>query len=588
MGYQDHDYRKPKNAPKKILPYGDELEKKVMETIDTVASLVGSTLGPHGRTVLIERPEPGLPPFQTKDGVTVARSLGFEDPVKQVVLEAFRDAAVKTVESAGDGTSSATVLAQAILKNMSKYLKANKNISPQLAVREMNSFFDQVCVPYISSQATKVNAENYNQLLLTVAKVSTNGDQKLSEYVLQAFNMVGDGGHITLAEESGSYGFEILKTQGYPFQKGYEESCAMFSNEFINDQNNGRIFLEKAKLILIDGNVLDMSGLGRFFELVQQEYQKNPTITPNYIVMAHGFNKQVLARLAKIQKSAFKIIPCLTPMDALPNSRHDFLRDMAALTGGRIFNSIDYPVSGGVPQDLGQPVVAFEMQRFRSVIHGMGNEKTIIERVNQLTNRKNSAATSRFEKSILEERIGRLTGGIAKLVVRDISDSQIRETKDRAEDAICAIRGAAKHGVLPGGGRILLDLSLMAADSGSEVVKQVLAPSFSAPILRILENAGLADYERKDILENLVKNQQLVYNAATGQLGDAMQLQLLDSVPAVLEATRAALSISSLLGTLGGVCVYARDNEADISMAEREAELRREMQEHLEETELEE
>jgi chaperonin GroEL len=318
--------------------------------------------------------------------------------------------------------------------------------------------------------------------------------------------------------------------------------------------------------------------LGRLFQLLEQEYIQNNKTSTNFVIMAHQFNNSVVAQLAKIQSSStFKIIPCLTPVDALANSRYDFLRDMAAFTGGKIFNSVNYPLSQGVPSDLGQTGTSFEMARFVSVVHGAGNDATILQRVAQLQIRRDSATTSKFEKSILDERIGRLTGGIAKLTIRDVSDSQVRETKDRAEDAICALRGASRTGVLPGGGRILLNLSLKAMEFDSLVVKKVLGPAFTQPLLILLENSGLSDSERRSILDHLVRNEYEVYNALTKQLGDPFELKLLDSVPAVMEAVRSAISISSLLGTLGGICVFQRDDEYERQQSGKSVRLQSEM-----------
>ncbi len=578
MALLDKELKKSKSASKIAVPASPELEKLVLKTVDEIATMVGATLGPHGKTILIERQDDDMAPYQTKDGVTVAKSLGFRNSVKQVILEAFRDAAIKTVEFAGDGTTTATVLARAILKNMKAFLKSHPEYSPQQAVREIVQFFEQECVPYIESQAVKINKDNYNELLLTVAKVSTNGDDLLSQNVLKAFNMVGSAGHITIGEENGSSGYDVTKVSGYVINKGFEESCSRFSNEFINDQANSRIVLENPRFILIDGNVMDLGGLGKLFQLLEQEFNNNKTNSVNYVVFAHQFSISVLAQFAKAQASStFKIIPCLTPMDALANSRYDFLRDMAAFTGGKIFNSINYPLNQGVPADLGSCGTLFEMNRFRSVVHGNGNEATIIQRAQQLMVRKDSPSTSRFEKSILEERIGRLTGGIAKLTIRDVSDSQIRETKDRADDAICAIRGASKHGVIPGGGRILLNLSLRASKSEFPVVSKVLGTAFTEPLLLLLQNSGMSEGETKDILYKLIEDDRLIYNTLTKQLGDAFELKLLDSVPAVLEAVRSAVSIAGLLGTLGGICVFERDDDYDRERAFKHSKLKREM-----------
>ncbi len=577
MAFISSELKKAKSASKINIPSGPGLEKVILDTVNEIATMVGATLGPHGKTILIERQEDGLPPFQTKDGVTVAKSLGFRDSVKQVILESFRDAAIKTVEFAGDGSSTSIVLAKEILFNMKKFLKANPQVSPQQAVREIQDFFEKVCMPYIQNSAIKVNHENYNDLLLSVAKISTNGDETLSQNVLKAFNMVGDSGHITLGEETGPEGYEVSKVSGYVVGTGFEASCGRFVNEFINDVSNSRIFLESPVFILIDGNVLDLAGIGSFFTALTQEWEQKKQQAKNVVIFAHQFSMSVLARLAQANKNTdIKIIPCVTPIDALANSRFDFLKDVAAFTGGKIFNSVTNPLSQAYPSDLGIPAQSFEMTRYKAVINGKGNEETLIERAQQLKARKDSPSTSRFEKSILEERVGRLTGGIAKLTIKSISDSQLRETKDRADDAICAIRGAAKHGVLPGGGRILLDLSLKCYMQNSSVVQNVLGPAFTKPVMLLLEHSGLDELNRQEVLNQLIASPKVVYNTLSKQIGDPFDLQLLDSVPAVLESLRSAISIAGLLGTLGGVCVFERDDDLERSRATKAERLKEE------------
>ena len=471
---------------------------------------------------------------------------------------------------------------------MKSHLKENPKLSPQAAIRQIDTYFRNTCLPYIAAQSTKVTEKNYEELLLKVAKISTNGDEALSKSVIKAFNMVGDSGHITLAEESGAPGFDISKTSGYPVNKGYEESCGIFANEFINDQDNGRVYLEKPKFILVDGNVLDLAGLGKLFELIEQQHLSNhPDTSTNYVIFAHSFNKQVVAQLAQsFKKSLFKIVPCLTPVDALANSRYDFLLDIAAFSNGKIFNSLNTPLSQALPTDLGASADAFEMNRFRSVIHGNGQEKTLTKRLESLNVRKNSAATSAYERAILNERVGRLSGGIAKLTIRHVSDSQIREIKDRAEDAICAIRGAAKYGVVPGGCRMLLNLTLIAYQSESKLIRDVLGKSFSAPINVLLSNCGLNDSEKRNVLDTLVNDQNIVYDALNSQFGDAYDMGLLDSVPAVTEAMRSAIAIAGLLGTLGGIVVYARDSELERKLAMTNSELKREMEDYSPNTEI--
>lgn len=583
MSFLTNEHRKAKTAPKVMLPTGKELRNKIKDTVALISELVGSTLGPNGRTVLIERYESGLPPFQTKDGVTVVRSLGFQDVIKQVILESFRDAAIKTVESAGDGTTTATILSHSILENMDTYLSNNPKVSPQIALREINDYFINYCLPYIEKSSLKVKSTNSDDLLLKVAKVSANGDETLAKVVLEAFQLVGDNGHITIVEEPGIDSLSTSKADGYPFDKGYEQSLGMFSNEFINDGNNNRIYLENPHFILVDGKILELNSLMGLLQFIEQEHQKG-TFSPNVVILAHAFSKEVIIKLAQFFKmqNGLKIVPCVTPVDVLPNSQYEFLKDIAAFTGGKIFNAITYPLHIGVPSDLGKAVTAFEGGRHRSIIHGLGNEETVIKRVKELKSQQIGA--TKLAQNVLEERSGRLCGGIAKIVIKGISDSQNRETKDRAEDAICAIRGAIKSGVLPGGGRILLNLSMMASDSGSQIIREVLSPSLRHPLYTLLKNCGMNTLEIEERLVRLIETPNEVYDALQDCYGEAITLGLLDSAPAVTEAVRSAIAIASLLATLGGVVVFGRDDNLELHEAASYSQNIKDMENHSEDS----
>lgn len=572
MGHLDHEYRKVKTSPKINLSEDDGLTQKIFNTIQHINKIVGTTLGPHGRPIIIEKLEPGLPPYMTKDGVTVIKSMAYDDPVQQIVLEVLRDSAIKTVELAGDGTSTSTVLSYGLVREMFRFLNDNRTYSSQMVMREIQDFTKNVLLPAVAEKAVKITPENQDTLLRAVATISSNGDKQLANAVLDCFELAGDAGHITIAEEYGS-GFEVSKIKGFPMGTGWENSLNIFYNEFVKEENNGKINLENVRFVLIDGKIQDIGAISNLIGMLEQEAIKAQT-TAHYVLMAKGYSREFLQSLAKIwnfQGGMIKILPLVIPIDGYPNCQHEFLVDLGAFTGSKVFNSLTVPASKAVPSDLGDVTPLFECSQYKSVVLGSGNAELILNRAKDLKGRIEH--NSKLMTSILQERIGKLTGGIAKLVVKSLSETGLRETKDRAEDAICAVKGALKSGVLPGGGRILLNLSMLVEQQGSKVVKEVLGTSLREPFLRMLRNSGLSAERINEISYHLINNPEIVYEIISGEFGDPFELGLFDSAPAVSESLKAAVEISTNLGTAGGMICFPRNNQMDMADGKEKAEL---------------
>ena len=220
------EYRKTKSASKTILCKGPKLEDVVQKTLQTIASIVGGTLGPGGRQVLLERQEFDLPPLITKDGVTVCRSLGFTSPVQQCILESVRDASIATSNTAGDGTTTTCILAESTVRYTKEFCLKNPKVSPQKVVRTLQKCFKTEIEPLIKKLAVMadLSTPEGRQILKDVATVSANGDKELADAVMDCFDLVGDDGNVTLAELSGPSGYEVERVEGYPITTGYEDS----------------------------------------------------------------------------------------------------------------------------------------------------------------------------------------------------------------------------------------------------------------------------------------------------------------------------------------------------------------------------
>ena len=253
-------YQKVKSVSKSLTVKGPELKKLVRRTMKIIADMVGATLGPGGNAVLIERQELNMAPMVTKDGVTVFRNLGFDNATAHVLMEAARDAAVRTANEAGDGTTTATVLAEAIVRYADEFCERNKKVSPQKVVRRLMQVFKTVIEPLIKSITVLPNSteEAGKKMLWDVAKISANGDTDLADAVMACYDLVGDDGNVTITEISGPSSYEVEAIEGYPIPIGWEDSCAKYGSKFINDPGTQRCVLEDPVFVVYHGRITEI------------------------------------------------------------------------------------------------------------------------------------------------------------------------------------------------------------------------------------------------------------------------------------------------------------------------------------------
>lgn len=582
-------YQKTKSVAKSVTTHEDGLDAKVLSTMKRISAIVGATLGPSGRPVLIERQEFDLPAMVTKDGVTVFRSLGFQDPVAHLIMETARDASLRTASEAGDGTTTATILTESIVRRTHEFCKKNPKVSPQRVVRRLETIFRDVIEPSIHKLAMKadLSTESGKKLLHSVAKISANGDSDLADAVMECYELVGDEGNVTLTEISGPSHYEVERLEGYPVYMGYEDSCAKFKDKFINDPGLQRCMLENPLFAVYHGRITDIQTIQMLMESVADAWQNPETANSesrhNVVLVATGFSESVLANLGVNFQAmtSINVFPLLAPMSPVVNGQLGFLEDLCAVTGSRLLDPLNCPFDQATVEDLGRQAKTFESSRFRSTVSWdltPENEMAIQLQVDKLT-ANITQAPSLLDKSFLEERIGKLTGGIAKLKVIGASNGELREKRDRAEDAVCAVRGAIKHGCLPGGGWTLLKLvSELDTKDADSIVKEVLIPALQEPFERLLTNCGMTTEEisviKERVTDAIVKGfaksdvkKALVYDAMDHKFVEPIAGEVLDSTPAVLEAIRTSISNAANLGTLGGIVAFGRDLEMERSEA---------------------
>ncbi len=565
-------YQKVKSVAKQVTVKGPALDALVLETMKLVTDVVGATLGPGGNAVLIERYEDNLGPLITKDGVTVFRSIGLQNSAQHCIMETARDASIRTASEAGDGTTTATILAEAIVRHIHMYCRKNPRISPQRVVRQLETAFRDHIEPTIRSLSRKAMLEENKEVLHAVALVSANGDVALADAVIQCFEITGDEGNVTISESSGASRYEVEKIDGYSIPIGYEDSCGKFYPEFINDPGNQRCYIEKPVFLLYHGNISEIQSVQLLLERVGTAWATNSAEAPhNVVLVATGFSETVLATLALNFKDSrtINVVPVTIPLTAQSNSQQQFLHDLSAVTGATILNPLSNPADQASLSDLGPGVEYFEMFRFKSSVVGYADESLLMMRIDELDQMLRNPE-SQQDEVLLRERKAKLSGGIAKLRVIGASNGELKEKRDRAEDAVCAVRGAIKHGTLPGGGWTLL--KLCSTLPNNDVCDQILRPAFFAPVERLLQNSGVKDETEVQailapILEGIRTDEEIVYDFLEQTHVNAYAGGLLDSTPAVLEAVRNSISIAALLGTLGAIVVFARDGELERSEA---------------------
>lgn len=560
-------FRKVKTSAKIIKYNKKELIDLVLYTMKLIVDTVGSTFGPGGKNVIIESTLPGLPNINTKDGVTVFRHLGHIDPTCHLLIEQARDAAVRTASEAGDGTTTATILSEAIVRYMYLYCEKNPKVSPQKVMRNVREVVSKYIEPMLIEASQPVTVENQD-MLEKVATISANGDKEMASAVIKAFNLVGFGenSHVTIQELNGPGGYEVELIDGYPVQIGYEDSCRNYYNGFINDRANNCCRLEKPVFLLYDGQVRDIGSIQMLLEAVGKAWQERD-FNHNVILVAHGFSEQVLQDLMMnfMSKETINVFPLRTPMSQVANSQSHFLHDLAAFTGASILDPVhNKPSNVDNLEVLGLGISLFESYRFRSNIVGNPDADLIEIRAEEIEqNIKN--AESEIEKTLLEERLGKLTKGIAKLKIFAATSGDLKERHDRCEDAVCAVRGSLRDGVLPGGCRMWLTLAkiLQSSEEFPEEASFVLANSMLDTFNKMMSNAGYTEDEINEIAAKLFADDNLVYDVENQECGDAFDLGILDSTPAVVQAIRNAASIATILGTLGATICFPRDNDLE-------------------------
>lgn len=517
----------------KDVKFGDSARVKVIAGVNILADAVKVTLGPKGRNVLIERSFGA--PHITKDGVTVAKEISLKDKFENLGAQLVREVASKTNDIAGDGTTTATVLAQAIINEGIKSVAAGAN--PIDLKRGIDKAVRVVVaeIKNISTPASDTKA------IAQVGAISANSDQTIGDLIAEAMEKVGKEGVITVEEGSG---FEdtLDVVEGMQFDRGY------ISPYFANKPDTLTAELENPFILLVDKKISNIRELISTLEAVAKSGKP-------LLLISEDVEGEALATLV-VNNMRGIIKVCAVKAPGFGDRRKAMLQDIAILTGATVISEeVGLSLEGATLQDLGSARKVTVGKENTTIVDGAGQSADIEARV--ATIRKQiEEATSDYDREKLQERVAKLAGGVAVIKVGAATEVEMKEKKDRVDDALHATRAAVEEGVVAGGGvalvRTIKALDGLQGDNDDQTVGvNILRRALEAPLRQIVTNAG----EEASVIVNAVKSGtgNYGYNAATGEYGDMVDLGILDPAKVTRSALEHAASVAGLALTTEAV-----------------------------------
>ena len=512
---------------KQIL-YSDDARHKLLKGVNTLANAVKVTLGPKGRNVVLEKGYGA--PIITKDGVTVAKEIEVEDKFENAGVELVKEVASKTNDDVGDGTTTATVLAQAIVTEGIKNVTAGAN--PVALKRGIDKCVDAI-VKELKEKIAKPVQENE---IANVAAISAN-DQAIGQKIADAMKAVGKDGVITV-EESQSFGMEIETVPGMRFDKGYVSPYMVTNAERMEAEYNDPYILITDKKVSSIHDVLPV------LEKVAQSGKKELVIIAED-VEGEALTTFVLNKL----RGTFNVLAVKAP--GFGDRRKEMLQDIAVLTGGKLITEeVGLKLETATLEDLGRAHKVIADKENTTIVEGKGDKPAVAERVAQIK-KMIDQSDSDFDREKLQERLAKLAGGVAIIRVGAATETEMKEVKHRIEDAVGATKAAVEEGVVPGGGVALLRavkvLDSLQLEREEAVAIPILRRALEEPLRQIAGNAGV---DGAVVVEEVKKQSGAIgYNAATGVYEDMIKAGVIDPAKVTRSALQNAASIAGMFLT---------------------------------------
>ena len=513
----------------KEIKFGEDSRQRLMRGVNTLANAVKVTLGPKGRNVVIDKSFGS--PTVTKDGVSVAKEIELEDKFENMGVQMVKEVASKTSDVAGDGTTTATVLAQAIVREGIKAVSAGMN--PMELKRGIDA-----AVKAATDELAKLSKPcNDEKAIAQVGSISANSDEAVGKIIADAMNKVGKEGVITVEEGSGLEN-ELDVVEGMQFDRGY------LSPYFINDQQTMQAELENPYILLFDKKISNIRDMLPLLESVAK--QNRPLM-----IIAEDVEGEALATLVvNNMRGIVKVAAAKAP--GFGDRRKAMLEDMAVLTGGRVISEdLGMSLEKATLEDLGEAAKVQVGKEDTTVISGAGTNKAIEARIKQIR-AQIEESSSDYDKEKLQERVAKLAGGVAVIKVGAATEVEMKEKKARVEDALHATRAAVEEGIVPGGGVALLRCTkalekLEGTNTEQNAGIRILRRAVQEPMRQIVYNSGAEP--SVVVNEVLSKKGNYGYNAATGEYGDMVEMGILDPTKVSRTALQNAASIAALMLT---------------------------------------
>jgi chaperonin GroEL len=522
----------------KQITYGDESRQQILRGVNRLADAVRVTLGPKGRNVVLDKKFGA--PLITKDGVTVAKEIDLKEPLENMGAQMVKEVASKTSDVAGDGTTTATVLAQAIYREGSKNVTAGAN--PMALKRGIDR-----AVTAVSEELKKLSKPVKGKMIAQVGAISANNDEEIGRIIAEAMEKVGKDGVITV-EEAKSMETSLEVVEGMQIDRGY------LSPYFVTDPERMECVLENALVLIHEKKISNMKDLLPLLEQVAKLAQP-------LLIVAEDLEGDALATLV-VNKLRGTLQVCAIKAPGYGDRRKEMLQDLAVLTGGKaVTEDLGIKLENIKIEDLGKAKKITIDKEHTTIVEGKGTKKDIEGRVKQLRTQIEET-TSDYDREKLQERLAKLVGGVAIIKVGAATETEMKEKKARVEDAMHATKAAVEEGIVPGGGVALLRctkaLEAIKAEGDEAVGVSIIRRALEEPVRQIAGNAGHEGAVVVAKVRDMKADEG--FNALNEKYENLVEAGVIDPTKVVRSALQNAASIASLLLTTEAtICEIAED-----------------------------